>query len=346
MDYSLLTQKLTKEQIDQFEQKHPLSKKAFRRFVIQIILFAAVALVFLSAATSNLSPSSQAGVGGAIFCYIVTVLLMLGIVLMVAGLKRQTERSARIQLFAVCNNLSYTRYVEKPTFTGMFFSLGKNRMLNDILGSLTTRPTFEIGNLEYTIRAGRSEHTYHKGYIRIQLERNLPQIVLDATSNDLRMFGKNISTLPVDFAQSQKMSLEGDFDKHFSLYAPKEYERDALYIFSPDLMALLIDNASAFDGEIVDNQLFIYSSLAPFNLNDPVLVERLMKIIQVVGAKASSQTDYYSDEKVGDRSQNAVAVSGQRLRKGVSVFAIVFVIIGLLIGIVPVVIDALGATQP
>ena len=39
--------------------------------------------------------------------------------------------------------------------------------------------------------------------------------------------------------RTQVLSLEGDFDRYFTLYCPKEYERDALYVFTPDLMALL-----------------------------------------------------------------------------------------------------------
>jgi len=346
MDYSLLTQKPTKEQIDQFEQRYPLSKRAFRRFVISIILFAAMALVFLSSGITNLGPESKGGIGIAIFCYSIVGLFILGIVLILAGSRKQRERSTQVQLFAEKNNLTYTRYIENPTYTGMFFSLGRKRMLNDVIGSITAHPPFEIGNLEYTERAGRSEHTYYRGYVRIKLERNLPQIVLDATSNDLKIMGKNISTLPVDFAKSQRMSLEGDFDKHFSLYAPKEYERDALYIFTPDLMALLIDNASAFDAEIVDDQLFIYSSLAQFQLTNPTVVARLMSIVEVVGKKAHSQTDYYSDEKVGDRAENVVGAGGKRLREGISVFAVIFVIVVIASMVVPVILGALGETQP
>jgi len=346
MDYSLLTQKPTKEQIDQFEQRYPLSKRALRRLVISIVLFAVMALVFLSSGITNLGPEAKGGIGIAIFCYSIVALFILGIVLTLAGSKKQRERSTQIQLFAEKNNLTYTRYIENPAYAGMFFSIGRNRMLSDVIGSVSAHPPFEIGNLEYSQRAGRSEHTYFRGYVRIKLERNLPQIVLDATSNDLKLLGKNISTLPVDFAKSQRMSLEGDFDKHFSLYAPKEYERDALYIFTPDLMALLIDNASAFDAEIVDDQLFIYSSLMQFQLTNPAIMERLMSIVQVVGKKATSQTDYYSDEKIGDRAQNAVAPGGKRLREGISVFAIIFVIVVVASMVIPVILGALGETQP
>lgn len=42
------------------------------------------------------------------------------------------------------------------------------------------------------------------------------------------------------------LSLEGDFDRYFTLYCPGDYERDALYVFTPDLLALLIDESRHF----------------------------------------------------------------------------------------------------
>lgn len=52
------------------------------------------------------------------------------------------------------------------------------------------------------------------------------------------------------FARDQVLSLEGDFDRYFTPYCPKQYERDALSVFTPDLMALCIDEAAPFDIEI------------------------------------------------------------------------------------------------
>ena len=83
----------------------------------------------------------------------------------------------------------------------------------------------------------------------------LPHIVLDATSNN-GLFGSN---LPSTFARSQRLSLEGDFDRYFSMYCPEGYETDALYLFTPDIMARFIDNAAALDVEIVDDWLFLYT---------------------------------------------------------------------------------------
>jgi len=59
--------------------------------------------------------------------------------------------------------------------------------------------------------------------------------------------------------RGQRLSLEGDFDRYFRLSCPEGYERDALYLFTPDVMARFIDNASALEVEIVDDWMFLYS---------------------------------------------------------------------------------------
>jgi hypothetical protein len=154
----------------------------------------------------------------------------------------------------------------------------------------------------------------------------MPNIVLDSRANN-SIFGSN---LPATLRKDQVLQLEGDFDRYFTLYCPKEYEQDALYIFTPDLMALLIDEAAPYDVELVDEWMFVYSS-KPFELADPAVLQRLFRIADTVGAKALDQTERYADERVGDFDANIVAPQGARLRRGTPVIAIVFVVIFVVI---------------
>ena len=327
MDYSALTQTPTKEQLDEFERMYPASAKARRKGVIAVALLVFMIFVFSVAGVSSLERTGPGSMTGSIILFGVIGLFAIGIIFTILGVKKLRRESAQLQLFATRNNLTYTREIESPAYQGMFFTQGRDRSLDNIIGSSTANPPFEIGNLKYTVGTGKNQHSYRMGYMRIKLERNLPHIVLDATSNNAKIFGATISNLPDDYDKSQRMSLEGDFDSHFSLYAPKEYKRDALYIFTPDVMALMIDNVKGFDAEIIDDQLFIYSAYLPFKLTDAVLLERLFGIIHAIGAKTSNQTDYYSDEKVGDRAANVVAVEGRRLKQRVPVITIIIIVI-------------------
>jgi len=67
----------------------------------------------------------------------------------------------------------------------------------------------------------------------------------------------------------------------------------------------------------------------------------MFRVIETVGTKTLSQTDRYSDERVANFSANVVAPPGRRLRTRVSVFAIIFVVIVVVVQVASFVSDVL-----
>ena len=157
------------------------------------------------------------------------------------GWRRARVTRYRLHRFAQANGMSYEGRVTAPALPGMIFSLGGSRMSTDLVRGTTPR-FVEFGNYQYTVKRGKSSTTYRWGYVAVKLDVPLPNIVLDAKGNN--GFGSN---LPASFQKEQRLSLEGDFDEYFTLYCPEGYERDALYLFSPDIMARFIDNAAELD---------------------------------------------------------------------------------------------------
>ena len=169
--------------------------------------------------------------------------------------RQREERQFRLNEFARANRMQYMPGGLSPALPGMIFGQGSSQMATDLVRG--ERPRFvEFGNYEYTTGSGKSRRTHKWGYVAIKLDVPLPHIVLDATGNN-GLFGA--SNLAATFDREQRLSLEGDFDTYFSLYCPEGYERDALYLFTPDIMARFIDNAAALDVEIVDDWLFLYA---------------------------------------------------------------------------------------
>lgn len=114
-----------------------------------------------------------------------------------------------------------------------------------------------------TVIVNTPQQSLDVGYLAVRLPRRLSHFVLDAVSNDRGPFFSLIRRPQPD----QHLSLEGDFDTHFRLYAPTGYEPDALYVFTPDLMALLVDETGDLDVEIRENKLIVYKP-AGFDLTD------------------------------------------------------------------------------
>lgn len=251
--------------------------------------------------------------------------------------KRATIRRLRFEVFAADNDLNYDPIMYEPSHQGVLFAEGADRRVVDMLRA---GDDFEIGNFVRTVRQGKYTTEKTNGYIRITLPRRVAHMLLDAKSNNMNLFGVSLSNLDLAIDRSQKLSLEGNFDDYFTLYAPKEYERDAFYVFTPDLMALLIDYLASCDVEVIDNQLFIYST--KFELLDKATLAKIFMIITTVGGKAISQTDHYADEKVGSRRRDVVAKQGRRLKWGVPWQVVAFLVFYALYAIAQIVADWRG----
>ena len=130
------------------------------------------------------------------------------------------ERWYRLDRFARANGMTFAPGVPAPGLPGMIFGIGSARAASDLVRG--DRPRFvEFANYAVHDRLGQEPHHAPWGYVAIKLDVPLPNIVLDATSNNA-LFGSN---LPATFDRDQRLSLEGDFDEHFSLYCPAGYEQ-------------------------------------------------------------------------------------------------------------------------
>ena len=204
------------------------------------------------------------------------------------------EAAYRITRFAAANDLRYG-HDEVVSYPGVIFGTGIERTAERRLTTTAGRRV-EIGNYRYTMPSENRENArvYGWGYVAITLDRRLPHLLLDAKANDSSVFGIKTSNLPVDLVRDQRLSLGGEFDDRFTLYAPADYGRDAFYIFAPDLMALFIDRLGTFDVEIVDDTMFVYG--ARFDLLDPRTYAWLQELVDTVVARTVRRTQRYRDD--------------------------------------------------
>jgi hypothetical protein len=142
----------------------------------------------------------------------------------------------------------------------MIFRSGGGGRDDEHFASTSGRET-RFGNCSYSVGvSGDTQTSISRGYLAVRLDAPLPHLVLDAKANN----GLLATRLPGQFARDQVLQLEGDFDRYFTLYAPRQYERDALYVFTPDLMATLIDHGSDYDVEIVDDWV-VFATRGPID---------------------------------------------------------------------------------
>lgn len=344
VDYSALTRPTTRAEVSAFKSATLASGKKWAAVapmnfvVIGIVLV--LALVFLLNSTSSALSAVVRGVfsgsSGASAAIIVPAILVVGlgtlfVVLATVFGSSRWKTWMRLSQFADANGFVFSPSDTKPSYPGSVFALGHTRFASDHLRTFDGR-FLDYGNYTYVTGSGKTRAEHKWGFLALGLDRSLPHMILDAKSNN-SFFGSN---LPSAFSKNQVLSLEGNFDDYFTLYCPEQYETDALYVFTPDLMALLIDEASPFDVEIVDNWMFVYSR-GHFSMLEPAVHERLLRIVDTVGAKTLTQTARYADERVGNPAANIIAPQGRRLARGVPAAAILaglFVLGAIVINIV------------
>jgi hypothetical protein len=202
----------------------------------------------------------------------------------------QTVESMRPRLseFAFINRWYFRSFTENPQLGGSLLTIGSERTLTDYLSPSEGR-SVGIGTYEYK---DDYDTLQRWGFLMVQLDRSLPHIVLESTANRDTVTG----ALPFAFDRDQIFSLEGDFDQYFTLYCPAGFETDALYVLTPDLMALLVDEVHGMHVEIKDDFLYVYSR-RDFLSNTAEDYARLFRIVDVVGSKAVRQTGRYVDER-------------------------------------------------
>ncbi|POH62638.1 hypothetical protein C3B61_17515 [Cryobacterium zongtaii] len=166
------------------------------------------------------------------------------------------KRHYRLSRFATDNGLSY----EPGPITGAHVTPWASRGLLTLTRvmrpvSEVSERSIEFANHELRYGVAGTGTAQFGGFCAVRLSTRLPHILLRAQDGPGDRF--TLVDLP---ASSQRLSLEGDFNDYYTLYCPEKYERDALYLFTPDVMARLIDRVRGFDVEIIDDWLFLVSS--------------------------------------------------------------------------------------
>lgn len=337
VDYTALTQPVSRAEVRAFRAATKAARRADPSVATALatatsvfavagivgffVVFALFAGFFVAVASNGSGESFGSAFPPLVFIALFGVVAV-AVVIQRFGSRGNWTKWLRLTRFADANELRFTSSAPGPSYPGCIFTIGDARMVSDHFVTPSGR-FLDFGNYRYSTGSGKNRTTRHWGFLALQLDRNMPNIVLDSKANN-GIF--RTTNLPATFSRDQILRLEGDFDRYFTLYCPKEYEQDALYVLTPDLMALLIDDAAPFDVEIADSWIFFYSQ-APLDMLAPSTYQRLFRIVQTVGVKAIRQTARYADEKVGIPGANVVAPQGQRLRHGVSVVSIVFFIV-------------------
>lgn len=254
-----------------------------------------------------------------------------------------TRRQLAIDRFAAKRRLRASRYGFAPAQRGILLAEGtpekrprlETRIPQGLAPSLyragfslwagtgSPPPTLQIAIASYT--GGKNDPTGPRNgfrFLEMTLPRRLPHLMIDARGN-----GSLRSRLP----GTQLLELEGDFNRYFSVYVPVGYERDALELLTPDVMACLVDFGRAWDIEVVDDHL-IAASRKFRRRSDRQEATAMLFFAELIGAELGHQAHSYHDPRA-EKPNLEVSQPGRRLRRrsgAWATFGFVLVIAGVL----------------
>lgn len=175
-----------------------------------------------------------------------------------------------MEQFAKANNYSYERSGVLENIRSHIAEVGRkmghSEQFADIISGTYGGYPIKLFYYSYVVGYGKHRQTYKYTIFEVEFRDhvNIPDIFLSSTGRLARE------------TSQVSLQLEGDFNKYFTLYAPKDYEIETLQIFSPDFMAELIDKAQQYDLELTGNRMY---------LSVPYVIEKkdfLMKMYEIV----------------------------------------------------------------
>ena len=150
--------------------------------------------------------------------------------------------------FAARNGFSYAATYDITSESGVMFKQGGDRSAEHLVQGNFHNVSVKIFSYYFNINKGESSTNYFYTVFEFTLDGTFPHLYLDHLNN-----GYGLKT-------GERISLPSEFEKRFKLYAPRKYEIEALEIFTPDILAALLEDDFRHDVEIVDGELLIFRS--------------------------------------------------------------------------------------
>ncbi len=158
--------------------------------------------------------------------------------------------------FATANSWSYAKAVDTADEKGVMFKrsgrfmkpMAYNFARNAVSGTWEGRPA-RIFEYQFTLGSGKSSETHFYTVFEFSFAGTFPHLYLNRKKD---RYGIDAG---------KPLRLPAEFERSFELFAPDQYEVEALEIFTPDVLAYLVDVDWPFDLELIDQRLIVYREM-------------------------------------------------------------------------------------
>lgn len=203
----------------------------------------------------------------------------------VCAIAFQKAKSAFWKQFAEINGWQYKDSGNIKHESGVMFKQGGSRVISHVIDGVVNTRQFRIFSYEFRIGSEESERIYYYTVFAFKFNGLFPHIYLDNKSN------------PWSISTGEKVSIPSEFEKKFSLSAPRKYETEALEIFTPDILVNLLDNGFPHDVEFVNQEVLIFTS---GQINSFEQLEKEFNRALEIEDLLDEKLDKFKFEKIGD----------------------------------------------
>lgn len=231
---------------------------------------------------------SSNGGGEALEMVAVLAFLLGSVFLAYFGYVYSKIRSAFWKEVAALNHWVYTSKIPEIPQEGVIFQRGRNRRIeHHFSGVINGDRQFELFQYSFVTGPDDKPRTHNFSIITFTFKGQFPHIYLN---NKRDWYG-------VD--DGETLPLPQEFEKKFSLHAPRKYEIEALAIFTPDVLLKILEIGLVYDVEFVGQKMLI---CIEGSVNTIEKLEQELSIALEVEDLFDEKLDTFKFNKIGDLS--------------------------------------------
>lgn len=194
----------------------------------------------------------------------------------------QQARKVFMKMVASALKFSYKEYGVVGNTKAELFKIGNRKEITHFLEGEYQNMPVSLYNYKSVTGSGKNIASYRYTVFEVIYPFEIPRVIL---------LKKSILNERCMLSDKVVVKLEGNFNKYFELYTQEKFEKDIRVIFTPDVIAFLIDEAPNINFEMCDNKIYIYEEKFITKKDD---LHLLYKTTQMISVKLQSNLETFS----------------------------------------------------
>ncbi len=149
--------------------------------------------------------------------------------------------------FAETNSWTYIGNTDASGESGVMFKQGSGvGVLEHLIAGSVDGRAMRLFQYQFSVKRGKDRESFFYTVFSFKFKGSFPDVYLNNKHN------------AYSISVGEEIPLPVEFEKQFSLSAPKEYEVEALEIFTPEVLAKLLDGGFTHDVEFIGQEMHLF----------------------------------------------------------------------------------------